>query len=186
VATVSACCLIPLLITIAFSDWATENFSLAHPWLANLQSGSQQAQDKTSLQTKLGAKGITLVFEGFVELSKEQEVDLLIQEALSIEFAHCSFMRHQRKCNECRYPQGELSTRSRSMGSPKTPVVRSRVLRCEFIADRYLPGLTRCLDIKNQFLDQPSFAVSLNDIDGGNSYWTTYMIRCPGCSTWKE
>jgi hypothetical protein len=127
-----------------------------------------------------------MAFENFLQLSPDQKIDLVCQEARSTEFAHCGFMRHQRKCNECRYQRGELSNRSRPMGSLKTPVVRGRILRCESQADRYLPGLARCLGIKNQFLDQPSFAISPADIDDHVEYLTTYMIRCSACSTWKE
>ncbi|OJD14449.1 hypothetical protein AJ78_05217 [Emergomyces pasteurianus Ep9510] len=124
--------------------------------------------------------------EDFDDLSKDERDGLLSQEAYLIEFAHCGLLRHRRKCNECRYQQGELDTRPPCMGSPKTPAVRSRLLRCESRADRYLPGLARCLDIKNQLSDQPSFAVSPGVTDDEHSYLTTYMIRCPGCSTWKE
>ncbi|KAJ5773948.1 hypothetical protein N7457_008844 [Penicillium paradoxum] len=158
--------------------------------ITHLQSRRRLNEDSTPRLERFQECGMAafehMTLEEFVQLLDDEESDLLSQEASRIELAYCGFKRHQRQCNECRYQRGELlSCRDGIGGSPTTPVTRSRRVWYESQVDRYFPGLAITLDIKNA-RGQSNFAVYPGDTDFGNHWWTMYMVRCSGCSTWKE
>jgi hypothetical protein len=129
-------------------------------------------------------------FEGmslskFVDLSDEQEHELLIQEARDIERVCCGFKRGLRRCLECRYRRNELNTCSwANGGTEKVPIVISRRHWFPCIIDRYFPDIGDALGTERPACNPPVFAVYRND--ARDQLWLTHMVRCPGCSIWQE
>ncbi|KAJ5456474.1 hypothetical protein N7530_011748 [Penicillium desertorum] len=70
-----------------------------------------------------------ITFQGFsldeyCSITQEEEQVLLDHEARLIERERCGFKRHLRKCNECRFRRGELSS-TVQRGTDKVPIVPS-------------------------------------------------------------
>ncbi|VUC25571.1 unnamed protein product [Clonostachys rosea] len=126
---------------------------------------------------------------------REDEAQVSNQGNKSSESRVCGYRRWRRKCNECRFRAGELGPK-RSVdrseiliyrgGTQNVPIQKSRWLYFESCLDRWFPEI---LNVLSPFLDQlPSPPVQQGPIklDVTASRWTTYMIRCPCCTTWQE
>ncbi|KAI4598789.1 hypothetical protein KJ359_002681 [Pestalotiopsis sp. 9143b] len=112
----------------------------------------------------------------------------------------CGFRRHQRKCNECRFQTGDLRshlvipprnvglvpyTAGANIGTASVPIVRSRRLALASYVHRYFPGLFMDLPSYSPLADKaPTFPIYRQD--ARDRWFTHYMIRCPGCASWKE
>ncbi|KAJ6113301.1 hypothetical protein N7523_006618 [Penicillium sp. IBT 18751x] len=129
-------------------------------------------------------------FEGmslskFINLSDEQEHELLVQEALDVESVRCGFKRGLRRCLECRYQRNELNPLGWTHGgTEKVPIMMSRRLFFPSITDRYFPDIGDALGIKRPACNPPVFAVYRES--ARDHLWLTQMVRCPGCSVWQE
>ncbi|KAM5349028.1 hypothetical protein ACJ41O_008851 [Fusarium nematophilum] len=110
---------------------------------------------------------------------------ILDAEALSIELERCGGKRWLRKCNECRYMRGELRPRlDGSGGTLKAPIAPSRQMVFGTPLDRYFPRFSEYLDAEQPQFDAPMTRIYRDN--ARNQLWTMWMVRCPGCATWKE
>jgi hypothetical protein len=133
----------------------------------------------------------------FVNTYKETQIlDTL---AKSIERQICGYKRRLRKCNECRYQLGDLRSQmvllasgngqnfiaGANLGTKLVPIVRSRRLYIGTFVHRLFPGFLTNLPTHTEEADQaPMFTIYR--LDSRERMFTMYMIRCPGCSSWKE
>lgn len=96
--------------------------------------------------------------------------------------------RQFRTCLECQYHRGELeSTSHYADGTTRVTFQENRKLLFYSELDRYFPGLSdflghqipKVLETRvtgNRWKDSPMKPLS----------WSTWMVRCPSCSRWKE
>ncbi|KGO47769.1 Uncharacterized protein PEXP_069870 [Penicillium expansum] len=129
-----------------------------------------------------------ITFQGFsldqyCSITQEEEQVLLDHEARLIERERCGFKRHLRKCNECRFRRGELSSIVQR-GTDKVPIVPSRLLPFPSALDRSFPGFSVIMKNVRPTANAPVQCVYRNNVF--DSLWTMYMVRCPGCSRWQE
>ncbi|KAF7533409.1 hypothetical protein G7054_g7100 [Neopestalotiopsis clavispora] len=112
----------------------------------------------------------------------------------------CGYRRRQRQCNECRYQTGNLRSHivtqapgldledyvaGPNLGTATTPIVKSRRLFHGSFIHRYFPGLFTDLPCYSPLADNaPNFPIHRQD--ARDRAFTHYMIRCAGCSIWKE
>ncbi|OQE25716.1 hypothetical protein PENFLA_c008G01023 [Penicillium flavigenum] len=129
-----------------------------------------------------------ITFQGFsldeyCSITQEEEQVLLDHEARLIERERCGFKRHLRKCNECCFRRGELSS-TVQRGTDKVPIVPSRRLPFASALDRYFPGVSALMNSVCPTANAPVQCVYRNN--AFDSLWTMYMVRCPVCSRWQE
>ncbi|KAJ5447429.1 Actin-binding FH2 [Penicillium cf. griseofulvum] len=143
-------------------------------------------RDRTARLASFQDSGMT-TFQGFsldeyCSITQEEEQVLLDYEARLIEKERCGFKRHLRKCNECCFQRGDLSSVVRG-GPDKTPVIRSRQLRFDTSLDRLFPGISAIMRSA-----RPANAPFQNRFhyDAFDGLWSMYMVRCHGCSRWQE
>ncbi|KAJ5365602.1 hypothetical protein N7517_008488 [Penicillium concentricum] len=129
-----------------------------------------------------------ITFQGFnldeyCSITQEEEQVLLDHEARLIEKERCGFKRHRRKCNECRFRRGELSS-AMQRGTDKVPIMRSRRVLFDTALDRYFPGLSAIMTSMRPAANAPELNRFREDVF--DSPWAMYMVRCPVCSRWQE
>ena len=124
-----------------------------------------------------------LSLDEYCSITQEEEQVLLDHEARLIERERCGFKRHLRKCNECRFRRGELSSIVQR-GTDKMPIVPSRRLPFPSALDRYFPGFPAIMRSVRPTAKAPVQCVYRDDVF--DSLWTMWMLRCPGCSRWQE
>ncbi|KAI1840815.1 hypothetical protein JX266_012963 [Neoarthrinium moseri] len=135
----------------------------------------------------------------FEALDVSEETKLLDQAARSVELQICGYKRHLRSCNECRFQTGNLKSYTippqpnrdyayqtgSNLGTKTVPIVKSRRYLFGDLQQRYFPGLFMNLPSYRPECDKvPSFMIYRQDSRG--SYFNMYMIRCPGCCSWKD
>ncbi|ETS81060.1 hypothetical protein PFICI_06062 [Pestalotiopsis fici W106-1] len=112
----------------------------------------------------------------------------------------CGYRRRHRRCNECRYQIGDLRSHivippdgiglepylaGANLGTATVPIVKSRRLFFNSSIHRYFPDLFTDLPCYSTLADKaPTFPIHRQD--ARDRAFTHYMVRCPGCATWKE
>jgi hypothetical protein len=141
-----------------------------------------------------------MTFSEFENLTSDQEIDLLESVARSIELQICGYRRAQRGCNECRYQLGDLRSHiavnaqpnppaeyqtGANSGTPNVPIVKSRRIAYGNRVSRYFPGYMNDSPAHKPGCSRaPVFTIYRDN--ACEAWYTNYMIRCPGCSSWKE
>lgn len=138
----------------------------------------------------------------FASLNTFEETKLLDDVATSVEREMCGYKRRLRKCNECRYQLGDLRSHmvtpspvtpgviqsylaGANLGTTAVPIVRSRQLYIGTRTHRYFPSFLKDMPSWAPEADKaPNFRIYRQD--SRDDVFTNYMIRCPGCASWKE
>ncbi|KAK6082778.1 hypothetical protein SCUP234_04102 [Seiridium cupressi] len=136
----------------------------------------------------------------FKYLNSFKERHILDAAAESVERKICGYKRRLRKCNECRYQTGDLRSHKvmpppghgfteyragANLGTEVVPIVRSRRLCIGTAIHRFFPGFLTNLPSHTKNAERaPTFTIYRQD--ARDKVFTTYMIRCPSCSSWKE
>lgn len=111
----------------------------------------------------------------------------LQMESLPLEY--CA-KRHLRMCNECRYENGDWSRHTDSnLGTPHTPVIKSRPKKFHGPVERYFPGLVsppNGNDARAMPSRYPIRQKVYRQHDRTNDFWILHMVRCPTCAEWLE
>ncbi|KAJ7197417.1 hypothetical protein GGX14DRAFT_374983 [Mycena pura] len=90
--------------------------------------------------------------------------------------------RTRRRCNECRFRQGDFARPTRAnAGTAAVPVLTSRQLEFTCALDRYFPGLLPQMPLEMHPL---LFKVYKDNVR--TELFALYHARCPGCAVWQE
>ncbi|KAL2182210.1 hypothetical protein L209DRAFT_102774 [Thermothelomyces heterothallicus CBS 203.75] len=91
--------------------------------------------------------------------------------------------RHKRRCIECLYRNGNMSSRGKFLHDPAggtpVPVFKSRHAKFPYFLERLYPGLISPPD------RLPRYWRALR-ITSDAVHHTLYTVRCPSCGTWQE
>lgn len=127
----------------------------------------------------------TMTLSEYQEMDPGQKRSIFDNEVHAIERTRCGYKRHLRKCLECRYQSGQLKpSLIGSDGTAKVVYALSRQYAIGTPVDRFFPGFSDHLENKRPPNDLPAFAVYRGC--ACHWFWSMYMIRCPGCASWKE
>ncbi|KAF4978806.1 hypothetical protein FZEAL_4873 [Fusarium zealandicum] len=131
----------------------------------------------------VGFQGLTQ--HQFDKITPARRLEMLDDNAFSIELERCGNNRRLRKCNECRYKRGESKPRLTGPGGTlQLPIFPSRQIVFGTHVDRFFPGFSEYLDSKKPSFDAPMFRIYRQDAH--DQLWTMWMVRCPGCARWQE
>ncbi|KAJ5866862.1 hypothetical protein N7534_001415 [Penicillium rubens] len=112
----------------SYTSWeSTRDGKLRRPYRIHKQQFNSTDEDR-KIRRRYGLASRysgMITFQGFsldeyCSITQEEEQVLLDHEARLIERERCGFKRHLRKCNECRFRRGELSS-TVQRGTDKVP-----------------------------------------------------------------
>ncbi|KAJ7924063.1 hypothetical protein B0H13DRAFT_1979025 [Mycena leptocephala] len=116
------------------------------------------------------------------ELERSSEADVVDDPDAWAEAVLGGVHRTRRRCNECRFRQGEFARPTRAnAGTAAVPVLTSRRLEFTCALDRYFPGLLPRMPLEMRPL---LFRVYKDNVR--TELFTLYHARCPGCAVWQE
>lgn len=161
----------------------------------------QASEDRLASYREAGMEVFEqMTYADFVALSAPEEIEVLDGVARSVELRLCGYRRHQRRCIECRYQLGDLRSHTvmntasdpprpyqtgANAGTADVPMVKSRRIAYGSLVGRLFPGFLADLPSYKPGCERaPIFTIYRQD--ARENYYTNYMIRCPGCSSWKE